>query len=126
LARLLLGTILALPVGWFAVAGVHDYFRWNDARWSQVGVARSLGVSAENLDGGYEVNGWLNYDNYLRGSQPGACIGVCRCPPESAYCSDASYSITLGAPSGREALDTRPVDYWLAAGPPVVLSRRQR
>ena len=37
LARLVgVSARLGSPLLWFSVAGVHDYFRWNDARWALV------------------------------------------------------------------------------------------
>ncbi len=114
----------ALPMAWFAVAGVHDYFRWNDARWAAVALAAADGARPELLDGGYEVNGWLNYDATMEHVRPAGCHGECRCPPVAFFCTDDSYAISMGLPPGRSPIAELPVSWWLANGPNIVVSRR--
>ena len=78
-ARTWLPLATALPLMWFSIAGAHDYFRWNDARWRAVEIARTAGATPQNLDGGFEVNGWLNYDAVKIHAQPAGCRGACGC-----------------------------------------------
>jgi hypothetical protein len=115
----------ALPLCWFSTAGVHDYFRWNDARWKAVALAEADGGRPERIDGGYEVNGWLNYDASVRRVRPDGCRGDCGCRPQAFYCTDDSYVISMELPPGRTALATLPVSWWLADGPAIILSRRE-
>lgn len=123
-ARIWAALAMVLPLAWFSIAGVHDYFRWNDARWAAVALAERDGARPDVLDGGYEVNGWLNYDATMAHIKPAGCRGECRCPPVSFYCTDDSYVISMGALSGRTTIAELPVSWWLAGGPAIVLSRR--
>jgi hypothetical protein len=124
LDRWWLALAAALPLCWYTIAGVHDYFRWNDARWDAVKVAEAHGGNPALLDGGYEVNGWLNYDANMRGTIPQGCRGVCRCREGAFYCTDDSYTISMEPRPGYLVLADLPVDWWLAKGPSIVLSRR--
>ena len=114
----------ALPLLWFSIAGTHDYFRWNDARWKAVALAEADGGRPELIDGGYEVNGWLNYDASVGHVQPNGCYGACGCLPRAFYCTDDSYLISIERPPGRSVIATLPISWWLADGPNVILSRR--
>jgi hypothetical protein len=50
----------------FSIAGTHDYLSWNRERWQAANdLAKEQGVRANEIDGGYEFNGWYLYDpNY--------------------------------------------------------------
>jgi hypothetical protein len=116
--------LLLLPLAWFAIGGVHDYFRWNHARWKLV--SRALAeVPPSHLDGGFEVNGWLNYDEYLRGVQPTDCLGPCGCSIADFLCSDDSYQISFALVGDRDAVEGRRPSYWLWRRGDVVLTRRR-
>jgi hypothetical protein len=116
--------VAALPLCWFTVAGVHDYFRWNDARWQAMNLVEADGGHADLVDGGYELNGWLNYDAVLSGRRPEGCHGFCRCRQGAFYCTDDTYVISMELPPGRQVMATLPISWWLAEGPPIILSRR--
>lgn len=61
--RSLLAGGLLLGFFLFATVGARDYFSWNQARWSLIGsVARSGQVSPQEMDGGFEFNGYFLYD----------------------------------------------------------------
>ncbi|MBI5543093.1 MAG: hypothetical protein HY901_04345 [Deltaproteobacteria bacterium] len=124
-ARARWGFAVALAaLAYYSVAGVHDEFRWNEARWSLVEKARSQGVAPQNIDGGYEVNGWfMGEDTDLRTPAAGSCIGPCHCF-SGWWCPDGSYHIGMNALAGYETVSTLPPAYWLAAGPPMILERR--
>jgi hypothetical protein len=56
---------LVAGYGLFSVAATHDYFAWNRARWQALTYLDSVGVSSTEVDGGFEFNGWYDYDpNY--------------------------------------------------------------
>ncbi len=60
--------LMTLAIGYFSVAGTHDYLSWNRVRWQ---VLRSIMLQKEippsEIDGGYEFNGWYLYDpNYRK------------------------------------------------------------
>jgi 4-amino-4-deoxy-L-arabinose transferase-like glycosyltransferase len=51
----------------FAIAGTHDYFAWNRARWQAAhDLVDVQGVSAMEIDGGWEFNGWYSYEPQFR------------------------------------------------------------
>lgn len=53
----------AAVLAFYSVAGTRDYFEWNRARWSLLDSAvKSLNLAPEDVDGGYEFNGWYVYE----------------------------------------------------------------
>lgn len=124
--RLAAAVVLLAPLGLFAVAGMHDYFRWNDARWSAVRALLARGVSPTVVQGGWEVNGWLAFDHYRSGQPPEGCIGDCACSVTRPdwNCLDDSYRIAMHPLPGYEVLEARPVRGWLAPCPPILTLRR--
>jgi len=113
-----------LPLAFFTIAGLHDYFRWNDAGWELYREALGNGVSAANIHASYEMNGWLAFDLYQAKATPPGCIGPCHCDSEW-YCLDDSYRVGMDMYGDYEVVAQRQPRYWLAPGPPVVLSRRK-
>lgn len=49
---------LILLMACFSIAGTHDYFAWNRARWAALHSAMSQGIPPTEIDGGVEFNGW--------------------------------------------------------------------
>ncbi len=49
---------LAALMAFYAVAGTHDYMAWNRARWHGLAKLEATGVTAREIDGGMEFNGW--------------------------------------------------------------------
>ncbi|MBI5115777.1 glycosyltransferase family 39 protein [Candidatus Poribacteria bacterium] len=48
------------------VAGVFQYHRWNDARWQAIDyLKKEVGASPHQIDGGFEYNGWMFFDDYF-------------------------------------------------------------
>ena len=134
-ARFNLVFVVALaPLTYFTVAGMHDYFRWNDARWRLVAQARSLGVPSTSIDGGYEANGWLSYDQVVKHRElldQSGCIGKCRCDIPSGLawiwnCHDDSYRVATTVRDGYVEVARVQPRFWLGSGLPVILSRRPR
>lgn len=118
----------ALLLAFFTVAGMHDYFRWNDARWSLVDKAMKMGVPPTSIEGGYEVNGWLTLDPMRKGTAPhSACIGSCRCFTglDIWSCFDDSYRVWMSVPSDYEEVARETPSYWLGRSRTVYLSRRR-
>jgi hypothetical protein len=123
---------LAFGVPWlllslFTAAGLHDHFRWNDARWTLVNDWLAEGHSPLFLQGGYEVNAWLNYDAYTSGERPPASAGpCCYCYQPSWFCRDDTFWVGMAPPPGREYQKVKSIlpGYWLAQGRSVSLYRR--
>ena len=55
--------------GAFSIAGTHDYLSWNRARWQALNnLETEQRVGPDDIDGGYEFNGWYLYDPNYRTS----------------------------------------------------------
>jgi hypothetical protein len=123
--RSLVGAAAILaPMAWFSIAGLHDYFRWNDVRWQLFREAVRDGATVATIDGGYEVNAWMHYDSIQAHDVPKGCIGPCRCIFATWYALDCSYHIGMNVLPGFKAVSSVLPSYWLASGPPMTLSRR--
>jgi hypothetical protein len=47
----------------FAVLGTRDYLTWNRVRWEALAdLQQTARVSPDEIDGGFEYNGWFHYD----------------------------------------------------------------
>lgn len=56
-----------LPFGlllFFSVVGTKDYLNWNRARAEAYAWLHQEGISIEQMDAGYEYNGWYNYHRH--------------------------------------------------------------
>ncbi len=49
-------------MGSFSVKGMKDCISWNDARWQAGNFLLSQKIPVEQIDGGYEWNGWFLYN----------------------------------------------------------------
>lgn len=47
----------------FSITGTRDYLQWQSAKWKCIHTALAQGVSADKIDGGFEFNGWYNYND---------------------------------------------------------------
>ena len=108
----------------FSISGLHDQFRWNDARWQLLASAQERGVPATSISGGFEIDGWLSYDAYQKLKAEGGCVdGKCAC---GWYCIDSDYLITMNHLPGFTAISTIQPRYWLASGPSIKLLMSDR
>lgn len=123
-ARLIGAMVLLLPLAAFTTLALHDEFRWSEARWALVKHARSEGVSPRNLDGGYEVNGWIAADDVLAKRPPERCIGACGCQ-SGWWCQDASWRVAMNALHGYDVVREIQPAYALTDGPGLKLLRRK-
>jgi hypothetical protein len=116
-----IGALCAL--GWFSIAGNHDYVAWNRVRAKLYRDVLSTGVSSSSIDAGYELNGWNN----IQADQPATCIRRCQCSSSPWYCPDDSYRIqmTEAVPKGYRLLKQVMPAYWLAKGPTLKLVQRK-
>jgi hypothetical protein len=54
--------VLIVFAALFAVLGTRDYLTWNRVRWEALTeLLKTVSVSARDIDGGYEYNGWSSY-----------------------------------------------------------------
>ena len=116
-------TAWLVPLAVFTVLGLHDYFRWNEARWQLFDDAVARGVDPARIDGGYEIDGWIWKERPAgAGTQP--CIGGrCHCDGVWWHCQDASYRIGMNVVDGYQEVRRLEPAYWLA-GSPLILSKR--
>lgn len=65
--RWLAALVFTFMVGLIGAVAVHDYFAWNRARWAAINYAEgALGASPVDMDGGFEYNGFYNYESRKR------------------------------------------------------------
>lgn len=58
---------LLLVYGIFSVAATHDYLSWNRSRWEALRyLTEDAHISSNNIDGGFEFNGWYEDDPAYR------------------------------------------------------------
>jgi hypothetical protein len=62
-----IAAVLLLVYGVFSVAATHDYLSWNRSRWEALRyLTEDAHISSNNIDGGFEFNGWYEYDPAYR------------------------------------------------------------
>lgn len=66
---------LLVALGLYSVIGTYNYLAWNDARWTLGRRMVAQGIAPEDINGGYEWNGWHRYkddiDPIIRSSPKG-------------------------------------------------------
>jgi hypothetical protein len=76
----------------FSIAATHDYLSWNRARWKAANfLLNELKISPEEIDGGFEFNGWFN---------AGPCNPHDRKGKSWWFVTDDEYVISFGAVDG--------------------------
>jgi hypothetical protein len=101
----------------FAVAGTHDYIAWNRARWRALDdLVLTQGVAPDQIDGGYEFNGWMQHDPRY---QPRARADY--------WWGDAgeTYVIAFGPIASYREIGRYPVDRWLPSTVAAILVLRK-
>jgi hypothetical protein len=102
-------TVLLLwaPLAFFSVAGTHDYFSWNRARWQALHkLTTEQGISAMDIDGGLEFNGWLSYEPRYRKT------AVVFSP---SMTHNNAYAISLAPATGFKIVERYRFQRWLPA-----------
>ncbi|RMF31348.1 MAG: hypothetical protein D6765_01900 [Bacteroidetes bacterium] len=104
-----------IAFGWFSLAATHDYLSWNRARLQAFQWCARQGIGIQELDAGYELNGWLNHE---RGKAPA--------PGRSFWwVSDDRYLISFGPVPGRELVHRVPYRRRLFPGMDTLLVSRR-
>ncbi|MCR4299769.1 MAG: hypothetical protein NUV75_13660, partial [Gallionella sp.] len=107
-----------ISVTGFGVAATHDYFAWNRARWDVIRHAESIGATADQLDGGFEFNGFYGYETRARDAAPGKSWW---------WVKDDKYIVAFSLVPGYELAATFPIRGWLPRTPARInLLRRQQ
>lgn len=105
--------LACVPLAFYTIAGIHDYFRWNDVRWNLLDEAITLGARKAEVDGGYEMSGWNGrlepYEIWVRSGPDGK----------------RRFRIaTHLAPPGFKVEKVVQIKGWLAPIPPILLMQK--
>jgi len=115
--------LFLLPLAWFSIAGVHDEFRWQDARWKLVTSGLRHGATHATLQSGYEVNCWFRYEDLT--DEEKQCKGGCTCRMGPGFCClDDRWRVGMSLLPGYTQVEAIQPHYWLTSGPPMLLSKR--
>ncbi len=62
-----IGYLILIVITLFTVYETQNYFSWNRCRWEVIKyLTDDLKIQPDNIDGGFEFNGWMGYDpNYI-------------------------------------------------------------
>jgi hypothetical protein len=104
---LVVAAILISLYALFALTSTHDYIAWNRARWQALtDLMQKDHISYQNIDGGFEFNGWYGYDAKFQ--------------PDSSkswwWVKDDLYVISLGSIPGYAAIKQYPFNRWMPFG----------
>lgn len=95
-----------------SVVALQDYMAWNTTRWA---IANRLmdeqGVPAEQIDGGYEFNGWLTSPYYIERQGAGAFLNA---GPMGWWVVEDRYAISWLPRAGFSKVEEVPYGSWLA------------
>jgi 4-amino-4-deoxy-L-arabinose transferase-like glycosyltransferase len=95
--------LLLVVLAVFSVCGTRDYLEWNRCRWSAINdTLRHNHARVQDVDGGYEFNGWYVYDDDCR-----------EMPLNNLYSvPDATYVIAFGSVPGYQCLKRYEYSHW--------------
>lgn len=103
-----LAVIILLIYGGLTIGATHDYLAWNRSRWQALNdLMEESRILPNNIDGGYEFNGWYLYDFKYKRSRDKSYWWV----------DNDDYIISFGPLDGYEAVKQYPVRRLLFFGP---------
>ena len=92
-------------LGAISVLGTWDHLRYSEAMWAAVDWLRDRGVAERDIDGGYVVNGWLQYAHPERANRaPNGDVLV----PGINVSLPATYTLRNTTPTDNRVLHTVP------------------
>ncbi len=104
------GSLAALYV--FSVICLQDYMAWNTTRWVIANrLMNEQGLTAEQIDGGYEFNGWLTSPYYIERQGAGAFLNA---GPMGWWVVEDRYAISWLPRAGFSKVEEVRYDSWLA------------
>lgn len=96
----------------FSVVCLQDYMAWNTTRWAIANrLMQEQGVTAEQIDGGYEFNGWLTSPYYIERQGAGAFLNA---GPMGWWVVKDDYAISWLPRPGFSKVEEVPYGSWLA------------
>lgn len=120
--------VMILLIGFYSVAGTHDYLEWNRVRWQVLNaLMRERRLTPREIDGGYEYNGWYNYFSFPDAVRYAADESLRKSTNKSFWwLYDDKYVLAFVTFSGYELLQSFPCKRWLPPrkAPPLLLLRR--
>lgn len=100
--------ILLIFLGWFSLAGTHDYLSSNRTRWLGLNYLMNIkNIPPQQIDGGYEFNGWYLYDPQYK-KIPGR---------KWWWVDDDKYVAAYGPLEGYSLMEAISYKRWLRSGP---------
>ncbi len=103
-------------------AGTLDHLHYNAALWNAVDVLRTAGVPERDIDGGYVVNGWLQYAHPDRAYRDET--GTIRIPSVNSKEQKVRYQVSNQPRDGWTVVTTQPYRRWFAPSGQVYILRR--
>jgi 4-amino-4-deoxy-L-arabinose transferase-like glycosyltransferase len=114
--------VLLALLGWYAVAGTHDYMAWNRARYRAIAMLEQQGVGPEQIDGGFEYNAWhLAAELKTWPSTAEARVGQPRERKSWWWVVDDRYVVSFHELDGYRIVATFTYPHWLGKAPGRVL-----
>lgn len=110
-ALAVLQAVLCIGLYGFSLVGLQDYMAWNGARWKAVDQLMAAGVPPEEIDGGYEFNGWYTSPHYIEKLGPAAFL---RSGNLGWWVLENTYVVSWRPRPGFEVLEEIPYHSWLA------------
>jgi hypothetical protein len=88
----------------FSTVSLHDYFDWNRERWRALEeLTEENKISPHKIDGGFEFNGWYNYDPEYRSTGSKSWWWV----------NDDEYILSFGTLPGYRTMKSYTYERWL-------------
>jgi hypothetical protein len=114
----LLASFALVAMGWFSVAGTHDYLAWNRARYALLDeLIAGEGVEPTRIDGGMEFNAWhLAKSSGRSPSDMEVKVGRDAHAKSWWWVVDDEYVVSMRPLPGYELHSSRPYDTWLIPG----------
>jgi len=97
--------LATMVLAWFSIVATHDYLAWNRVRWSLGRELLARGVDSLSVSGGFEFNGWYNYDTFRARGNVGKVYYW--------WYDRLDYLIAMSPVEGYRILQTREYASWL-------------
>lgn len=110
------GAALALFFAVWSVAGVHDFFEWQRARWVALEyLTGPLGIPPSLIDGGFEFNGWHAQEHPIPYKEYAFIEERVELPTDRSWwwVGSPEYMVAFGPVPGYHVIDTFPYERWM-------------
>jgi hypothetical protein len=106
----------------FSLRAQHDYLAWNRARWAALNDLIAAGIPPEQIDGGYEFNGWYTSPRFIERFGADAFVSS---GPKGWWVVDDTYAIGWRPRPGYVVRERIPYDSWLGSDPEMLVLERE-